>query len=148
MRHQCKRHLLGRPKDQRDALLRSLATALFTYDEIQTTMAKAKALRIYADKIVTLAKRGDVHARRQAVNFIYDNSVAGSVCVACNTYNEQSVEEAKCECGGKLVEATVLRKLFSVVAKNAQERQGGYTRVYRMPPRRGDNTEMALIQLS
>lgn len=148
MRHQCKRHLLGRPKDQRDAVLRSLATALFTYDEIQTTMAKAKALKIYADKIVTLAKRGDVHARRQAAKFIYDNSVAGCVCVECNAYLEQSVEEAKCECGGKVVQATVLRKLFSAVAKNAQERQGGYTRVYRMPPRRGDAAEMALIQLS
>jgi large subunit ribosomal protein L17 len=146
MRHQCKRHLLGRPKDQRDALLRSLATALFTHDEIQTTMPKAKALKIYVDKIVTLAKRGDVHARRQAVNYIYDNKLAGCVCVDCKAYYEQPVEA--CECGGKVVQATVLRKLFSAVAKNAEVRQGGYTRVYRMPPRRGDAAEMALIQLT
>lgn len=148
MRHQCKRHLLGRPKDQREALLRSLATALFTYDEIQTTMAKAKALRIYADKIITLAKRGDVHARRQAAKLIYDNDVNGFVCVECSAFYSEDREEAKCECGAKVVQATVLRKLFSGIAKNAQERQGGYTKVLRMPPRRGDAAEMALIQLS
>lgn len=56
MRHQTKKHTLGKAKDQRDALLRSLATELFVHGEIKTTMARAKALRPYAEEIITLAK--------------------------------------------------------------------------------------------
>jgi len=72
MRHQTKKHTLGRAKDQRDALLRSLATELFMHGEIKTTMARAKALRPYAEEIITLAKRGDLHAIRQAARPIYN----------------------------------------------------------------------------
>ena len=72
MRHQTKKNTLGKAKDQRDALLRSLATELFVHGEIKTTMARAKALKPYAEEIITLAKRGDLHARRQAAKFIFD----------------------------------------------------------------------------
>ena len=72
MRHQTKKNMLGKAKDQRDALLRSLATELFVHGEIKTTMARAKALQPYAEEIITLAKRGDLHARRQAAKFIFD----------------------------------------------------------------------------
>jgi large subunit ribosomal protein L17 len=120
MRHQVRKHKLGKAQDQRKALLRALATELFTHSEIKTTMARAKALRPYAEEIITLAKRGDLHARRHAAKFIYDKEI------------EQT---------------TVLKKLFSDIGQKYTERQGGYTRIYRLPPRRGDASEMALIQL-
>ena len=66
MRHQTKKHTLGKAQDQRKALLRSLATELFVHGEITTTMARAKALKPYAEKIITLAKKGDLHSIRQA----------------------------------------------------------------------------------
>jgi ribosomal protein L17 len=71
MRHRCKVHHLGKPADQRKALLRSLATSLFTHDEIVTTLVRAKALKEQADRIITLAKRGDVHAIRQVRKLIF-----------------------------------------------------------------------------
>ena len=60
MRHLTKKHTLGRAKDQRDALLRALATELFTHGEIKTTLARAKALRPYVEELITLAKKGDL----------------------------------------------------------------------------------------
>lgn len=148
MRHQCKRHQLGRPKDQREAVLRSLASSLIMHDEIKTTMPKAKALRPYVEHLVSLAKRGDLHARRQAKALIYDQPMTESYCAECQKeYGLAEVnEENKCECGGKLVQGTVLRKLFARLGKDHADRQGGYTRIFRLPPRRGDNAEMALIQ--
>ena len=72
MRHQTKKHQLSRAQDQRKALLRSLATQLFLHGEIRTTMAKAKALKPYADKVISLAKKGDLNSRRIALRYIYD----------------------------------------------------------------------------
>jgi large subunit ribosomal protein L17 len=147
MRHQCKRHHLAKPQDQRKALLRTLATSLFIHGEINTTMARAKALKPYAEKLISLGKRGDLHARRQAAAYIYDQAIEGVVCSACKPFKASSEDAQKCECGSKPVEKTVLRKIFSEVAPNYTERQGGCIRILRMPPRRGDASEMALIQL-
>jgi large subunit ribosomal protein L17 len=147
MRHLCKKHHLSRPSDQKKAMIRALATSLFAHGEIRTTMARAKALRPYAEKIISLGKRADLHARRQAAACIYDQSLEGFVCSECKTFKPSSDDAQKCECGGKAVEKTVLRKLFSEVAPGYAERNGGFTRIFRTPPRRGDNSEMALIQL-
>lgn len=141
MRHQCKKHTLSKAKDQRDALLRALATELFTHGEIRITMARAKALRPYAENIISLAKRGDVHARRQAARFIYDKEIGQFIDVETKEVVEVPQE------GKKVVAQTVLRKLFNQIGTKYSSRQGGYTRIYRLPPRRGDATEMALIQL-
>ena len=141
MRHQCKKHSLGKAQDQRKALLRSLATELFTYGEIKTTMTRAKALKPYAENVITLAKKGDLAARRLAGKFIYDKEIGNFINVETG-----EVVEAKGE-DKKVVAQTVLRKLFSQIGKKYQSRQGGYTRIYRLPPRRGDAAEMALIQL-
>ena len=130
MRHQCKKHHLGLAADQRRALLRSLASSLFMHNEIQTTMARAKALKPYAEQLISLAKKGDLHSRRQAAKFIFD----------------QNIEVAETE-DNKTAENTVLRKLFGEIAKNYADRKGGYIRIYRLNPRRGDAAEMALIQL-
>lgn len=140
MRHQCKRHRLGRPQDQRKALMRSLASSLIMHGEIKTTMAKAKALKPFADKLVTLAKKGDLHSRRQAAKHIYDQETGRFLNQAGEVFEAADAEE-------KLMPETVLRKLFNSIAKDNADRKGGYTRIYRLPPRRGDAAEMALIQL-
>lgn len=141
MRHQCKKHTLSKAKDQREALLRSLATELFTYGEIKTTMSRAKALRPYAEGIISTAKKGDVHSRRQAARYIYDKEIGGFVDVETKEIYETAPE------GKKVVAQTVLRKLFNQIGTKYSSRQGGYIRIFRLPPRRGDASEMALIQL-
>jgi large subunit ribosomal protein L17 len=75
MRHRKAGKNLGRNSAHRRALLRNLATSLFRYEEISTTYAKAKALRPVVENLITLAKRGDLHARRQALSYIMDKSV-------------------------------------------------------------------------
>jgi len=141
MRHQTKKHTLGKAQDQRKALLRSLATELFTYGEIKTTLARAKALRPYAEEIITLAKRGDLHARRHAGKFIYDKEIGKFMDLTTGEIFDEPQKDKK------LAPQTVLRKLFVIIGKKYAERQGGYTRIYKLPPRRGDASEMALIQL-
>ena len=141
MRHQCKKHSLGKAQDQRKALLRSLATELFTYGEIKTTLTRAKALKPYAENVITLAKKGDLSSRRLAGKFIFDKEIGNYINVETG-----EIVEAKSE-DKKIVAQTVLRKLFSQIGKKYQSRQGGYTRIFRLPPRRGDAADMALIQL-
>lgn len=141
MRHQCKKHSLGKAQDQRKALLRSLATELFTYGEITTTMTRAKALKPYAENVITMAKKGDLASRRLAGRFIYDKEIGNFINVETGEVLEANSEDKK------VVAQTVLRKLFSQIGKKYQSRQGGYTRIFRLPPRRGDAAEMALIQL-
>ena len=122
----CKKHTLGKAQDQRKALLRSLATELFVHGEITTTMARAKALKPYAEKIITLAKKGDLNSIRQAARYIYNKETG--------KYMDLATGE-------------VLRKLFVIIGKQYSDKKGGYTRIYHLPPRRGDASEMALIQL-
>lgn len=142
MRHMCKKHTLGKAKDQREALLRSLATELLTHGEIKTTMSRAQALSKYVEKkVISKAKKGDVHARRQVARYIYDKEIGNFVDLKTKEEVETPSE------GQKVVAQTVLRKLFNQIGPKYSSRQGGYTRIYRLPPRRGDASEMALIQL-
>lgn len=141
MRHQTKKHTLGKAQDQRKALLRSLATELFVHGEITTTMARAKALKPYAEKIITLAKKGDLHSIRQAAKYIYNKETGKYMDLASGEVFEAPQADKK------LASQTVLRKLFVVIGKQYSEKNGGYTRIYHLPPRRGDAAEMALIQL-
>jgi large subunit ribosomal protein L17 len=141
MRHMCKKHTLGKAKDQREALLRSLATELFTHGEITITMSRAKALRPYAETIISLAKKGDLHSRRRAARFIYDKEIGKFIVVDTKEVVETPPE------GKKVLPQTVLRKLFNQIGTKYASRQGGYTRIFRLPPRRGDGVVMALIQL-
>ncbi|WP_368653633.1 50S ribosomal protein L17 [Ornithinibacillus sp. 4-3] len=112
---------LGRTTDARMALLRNLASDLIIHERIETTEAKAKDLRSVVDKMITLGKRGDLNARRQAAAFLY--------------HQEANENES------------VLQKLFDDVAKRYDDRQGGYTRVLKLGPRRGDGAPMAIIEL-
>ena len=141
MRHQCNKHRLSKPKDQREAILRSLATELFMHGEIKTTMSRAKALQPYAEGIISLAKKGALNSRREALKYIYDKETGKYMDVATNEVFEEKQE------GKKLTEETVLRKLFAQIGKKYETRNGGYTKIFRLTPRRGDAVDMALIQL-
>ena len=141
MRHMCKKHTLGKAQDQRKALLRSLATELFVHGEITTTMSRAKALKPYAEKIITLAKKGDLHSIRQAARYIYNKETGKYMDLATGEVFEAPQADKK------LASQTVLRKLFVIIGKQYSDKKGGYTRIYHLPPRRGDASEMALIQL-
>ena len=104
----------GGPAHER-LILANLATALFEHDRIMTTEAKAKRLRPLAEKLITFAKRGDLHARRQVMTVIRDKDV--------------------------------VHKLFAEIGPNYTERPGGYTRIIKTNPRKGDNAPMAMIEL-
>jgi large subunit ribosomal protein L17 len=115
MRHRCRVKKLGKPADQRRALLRSLTTELIRHGRITTTLIRAKVLRSEVDKMITLAKNGSLTARREALGYIFDK---------------------------QLVHA-----LFEQAPTRYGTRQGGYTRILHTVPRRGDNAQMAIIEL-
>ena len=119
---------LGRTSSQRKALLRDLATDLIINERIETTEARAKETRKAVEKMITLGKRGDLHARRQAASFIRRELV---------TVGEGEEE--------KIVFA--LQKLFDDIAPRYAERQGGYTRILKVGPRRGDGAPIVVIEL-
>ncbi|MCY0876088.1 MAG: 50S ribosomal protein L17 [Firmicutes bacterium] len=114
---------LNRRTGSRESMYRSLVTDLFMYGRIRTTEAKAKELRKLADKMVTLAKRGDLHSRRLAARYVRPEKA--------------EVEDTQ----------NVLQKLFTEIGPRFAERQGGYTRIMKLGPRRGDATEMVFIEL-
>ena len=120
---------LGRTSSQRKAVLRDLTTDLIINEAIVTTEARAKEIRKTVEKMITLGKRGDLHARRQAAAFVR-NEVA-------------DVREE----GEKIVVETALQKLFNDLASRYNERQGGYTRILKTEPRRGDAAPMVIIEL-
>jgi large subunit ribosomal protein L17 len=117
MRHRVAHRKLGRITPHRTALLRNLATALFERERIRTTLMKAKELRPYAEKLITLAKRDAdrLHARRLVLRDIRDE--------------------------------TVVKKLFDDLGARFAARAGGYTRILRLGPRKGDGAEMAILEL-
>jgi len=115
MRHLKSGRKLNRNSSHRKALARSQATSLFRHGRIRTTLAKAKNLQPYAEKLITTAKGGDLHARRLIGKEIQDNEIAA--------------------------------KLISEIGPKYADRAGGYTRIYRLGHRRGDNTQEAYIEL-
>jgi large subunit ribosomal protein L17 len=106
---------LGRPTDQRRAMLRAMVTFLLEKGRIETTITRAKEVRSVTEKMITLARTDSLHAKRQAMSFI--------------------------------TKEDVVKKLFSEIAPGYKERNGGYTRIVRIGPRRGDAAEMAIIEL-
>lgn len=106
---------LGRPTDHRNAMIRNLVTSLLKNERIETTVTRAKETKRMTDKMITLAKRGDLHARRQLLAYVYEEDIVTKLC-----------EE---------------------IAPRYEERNGGYTRVLRVGPRRGDGAELAILEL-
>ena len=115
MRHRKTGRKFNRTPAHKRAMMANLATSLLEHERIITTVPKAKELRTVVEPLITLGKRGDLHARRQAAN-----SVRGE---------------------------DVLAKLFGEIAERFADRQGGYTRIVQIGPRRGDNAPMAFIEL-
>jgi large subunit ribosomal protein L17 len=122
MRHRVAGYRLSRDKDERRALRRILIKQLFEHERIQTTRAKAYAVRGQAERLITLAKRGNsagdaqmVHARRLAA--------------------------------ARLSDAETVKKLFDDLAKRYENRPGGYTRVIKLGPRHGDSADMVILEL-
>ena len=106
---------LGKPTDQRMAMLRGLVTDLLENEQLKTTVTRAKEVQPLAEKMITLAKQNDLAAYRQALAFLTKEDVA--------------------------------KKLFDQIGSKYADRNGGYTRIVRIGPRRGDAAEMAIIQL-
>lgn len=106
---------LGRPTDQRRAMLRNLVTSFLKHGKIETTEARAKETRRIAEKMITLAKAGDLHSRRQVLAFVTEESV--------------------------------VTNLFENIAPKYAERNGGYTRMFKVGPRRGDAAEVVILEL-
>ena len=106
---------LGRDSSARKALFRSILTSFFKHERIETTEAKAKEISGLAEQLITLAKRGDLAARRQAI--------------------------------ARLADEEVVRKLFDEIAAKYNDRQGGYTRILKIGPRRGDAAPMVIREL-
>jgi large subunit ribosomal protein L17 len=106
---------LGRPTAHRKAMLRNLVTDLLREGRITTTEMRAKEAGRMAEKMITLGKRGDLHARRKALSYIYSEDV--------------------------------VTKLFNEIAGKYQDRNGGYTRILKLGPRRGDAAEEVFLEL-
>lgn len=115
MRHNVSGRKLNRTPAHRKMLYRNLVTSLLKHEKIQTTVPKAKEARAVAEKLITFAKRGDLHARRMAAR--------------------------------KINEPAVLAKLFEEIGPRYAERPGGYTRILRLGPRKGDNAELVILEL-
>ena len=106
---------LGRTSDHRKAMLRAMVTFLLENGKIETTVTRAKEVRIMAEKMITLGKEGSLHSKRQVFAYVTKEGVA--------------------------------KKLFDEIAPKYADKNGGYTRIVKIGPRRGDAAEMALIQL-
>lgn len=111
----------GKNTAWRVALMRNLTTELIVLEKLEITETRAKELRRHVDNMITLAKRGDLHARRQAAAWL------------------RNTDANKTQ--------TALQKLFTSIAKKYKARQGGYTRILKLDNRRGDNAPMCIIEL-
>ncbi|ENG2675249.1 50S ribosomal protein L17 [Listeria monocytogenes] len=129
---------LGRTSSQRKALLRDLATDLIVFERIETTEARAKEIRKVVEKLITSGKKGDLHARRQVAAFIR-HEVVEVVQVDAKGKDGSTVKKNR--------PVYALQKLFDDVAPRYAERQGGYTRILKKGPRRGDGAPMVIIEL-
>jgi len=122
MRHKVAGVKLSRNKDQRDALRRNLIRQLFKHERIQTTRAKAEAVRGLAERLITLAKRGN----------------QGDEVVGLN---------ARRLAAARLGDAETVKKLFDDIAARFENRPGGYTRIVKLGQRQGDAAEMVILEL-
>lgn len=130
MRHRLRGRRLGRSSSHRLAMRRNMVSSLFEHETISTTMEKAKEVRSFAEKMVTLAKKGTLAARRRAISMLGNRDIVSQ------------------EQGETVKQGTVIGKLFSEIGPRYLDRPGGYTRIVRLSMRRlGDNGKLVLLQL-
>lgn len=132
MRHRISGRILGRPSDERIALRRILLSQLFEHGRIQTTEAKAKAVRGEAEKMITIAKKG-----LKAVEAAGDDDRGGKLKKA----------QARQLLQGRLNGDAIVRKVFDEIAPRYAERKGGYTRILKLGMRSGDAAKMVVLEL-
>ncbi|HEX5084535.1 MAG TPA: 50S ribosomal protein L17 [Blastocatellia bacterium] len=148
MRHLVAHRKLGRTSSHRKALLRNLCTSFVLHERIITTLPKAKELRPFAEKAVTLGRRARVareagekeaalHATRQAAAFFF----SGNAGPESKKHTQRNKPAAEATAG-----VAALKKLTGELAERFAERPGGYTRIFKLGPRKGDGAEMALIE--
>lgn len=130
MRHKLAKRKLNRTSEHRRALRRNLAASLFEHETISTTIQKAKLIRGFAEKLITLAKKGDLASRRRAISMLGNRGI----------YEDQDGKSVKT--------GTVVGKLFSEIGPRFIDRPGGYTRIIKLSKKRlGDNGQLVLLQL-
>ena len=130
MRHRVAGRHLNRTSSHRLAMRRNIVSSLFEHETISTTMPKAKEVRGFAEKLITLAKKGDLASRRRAIALLNNRAI----------FKEED--------GSNVKVGTVIGKLFSEIGPRYLDRPGGYTRIIRLPKRRlGDNGQLVLLQL-
>ena len=130
MRHRIAGRQLNRTREHRLAMRRNLVSSLFEHETVSTTMPKAKEVRSFAEKLITLAKKGTLAARRRAIAMLNDRAI----------YKEED--------GRNVKTGSVIGKLFSEIGPRYLDRPGGYTRIIRLAKRRlGDNGQVVLLQL-
>ena len=130
MRHRVAGRRLSRTKEHRLAMRRNLVASLFQHETISTTMEKAKEVKPFAEKLITLAKKGTLPARRRAISLLGNRDIIDY------------------EDGNPVRKGTVVGKLFSELGPRYLDRPGGYTRIIRLSLRRlGDNGQLVLLQL-
>jgi large subunit ribosomal protein L17 len=115
MRHRVAGRKLSRHTQHRELMFRNMLVSLLQHERIKTTLAKAKELRSWADKIISLGKKGSLHARRRAFALLRDKGM--------------------------------VKKLFDEIAPQLKDREGGYTRIYKMGWRQGDGAPLSLVEL-
>ncbi|MEQ8770941.1 MAG: 50S ribosomal protein L17 [Phycisphaerales bacterium] len=167
MRHRKAGYKLGRTRSHREAMLRNMAVSLFEHGQITTTLPKAKALQPFVEKIVTKAKKGDVHSRRQVMSMLggdrrafawshIPKSATDDEQAAINELRERAeqyfdipaAEEIERNRYGELRKAPrIVKHIFDNVAPRFEDRPGGYTRIVKLGYNRlGDAGEVVLIQ--
>jgi len=115
MRHRNKNKILDRKKEPRELMLRNLASSILIYEKVKTTKAKAQAVRPLVERMITLAKKGDLTARRGLIQV--------------------------------LLQKNAVKKSMEVLGERYKTRAGGYTRIVKLEPRKGDGAEMVQIEL-
>ena len=120
---------LGRSSAQRKAMLRDLTTDVIINERIVTTESRAKEVRKFVDKMISLGKKGDLSARRKAAAFL-----------------RRELADARIEDDEVIIES-VLDRVFNTYAERYADRNGGYTRIIKKGPRRGDAAEMVILEL-
>lgn len=139
MRHRIAGSKLGRNTPHRRATFRNLAAAVLQHGQITTTIHKAKAVQPFVDKLVTLGKRGDLHARRRAIALLQDRKL-----VTVDKQTGDPVYEEREDGGDK----TLIQKLFNEIGPAYADRTGGYTRIVKLDRHRiGDGADLVVLQL-
>lgn len=125
MRHQKTGKKLGRTKDQNKSLRKNLINQLFTHDRIRTTRAKAEAVRGQAERLITLAKKGNKASDANPAYMVHTRRLAAA----------------------RMADPDSVKRLFDEIAPRFEERPGGYTRMLKLTPRPGDGAEMVILEL-